>query len=40
MEFLKALLGEAFKENLTLEDVNKLLEGKKLVDLNAPLNRW
>lgn len=37
MEFLKALLGEAFKEDLTLADVNKLLEGKKLVDLNGPV---
>jgi hypothetical protein len=37
MDNLKALLGEAFKEDLTLADVNKLLEGKKLVDLSGPV---
>lgn len=35
MENLKTLLGDSFKEELSLEDVNAFLEGKKLVDLNS-----
>lgn len=35
MENLKNLLGDSYKEELSLEDVNAFLEGKKLVDLNS-----
>lgn len=35
MENIKNLLGDAYKEGMTLEEVNKALEGKKLVDLST-----
>lgn len=35
MENLKNLMGESFKEELSLDDVNTFLDGKKLIDLNS-----
>lgn len=35
MQNLKTLLGDAYKEGMTLEEVDKALEGKKLVDLST-----
>lgn len=35
MENLKNLLGESYNENITLDEINTFLEGKKLVDLNG-----
>lgn len=35
MENIKELLGESYKEGMTLEEVDKALEGKKLVDLST-----
>lgn len=35
MENIKSLLGDAYKEGMTLEEVNRALEGKKLVDLST-----
>ena len=34
-EELKALLGDAYKEDMTLEEVGNALKGKKLVDLST-----
>lgn len=35
MENIKTLLGSSYKEGMTVEEINKALEGKKLVDLST-----
>ena len=35
MENLKNLMGDSFKDGLSLEEINTFLDGKKLIDLNS-----
>lgn len=35
MENLKNLMGDSFKDELSLEEINTFLDGKKLIDLNS-----